>query len=85
MSSPFYYKGFINPFLETYNIHHHGCHIDSIYCGSLDDFTLASFDSEELETMLNIQDHFTCTYLNAINHSKSQVFQINNTQSDANH
>lgn len=62
------------------------CHIVSIYDGSLivaADITIAFFNSEEMQTMLDMQNRYICIETHTINHIKSQALQLNNATSDA--
>lgn len=78
----------INPVLETHNAHHIERNIGSVHWGSktlADLITIASFDSEELRMMLDIQNHYLCTERHISNHTKSQVNQLSKVKSDADH
>lgn len=58
------HKVFINHPIKTYNTHQHRCRIGPIKCGCpivADDITIASFDREELKTILDTQDRFATT------------------------
>ena len=86
--SPTCYKMFINPLLRTYETHHLGCHIGTIYCGTptvADDITLASFDQYELQTMLNIQGDYATSEKYQISESKSQILHIKEAVIDTKH
>lgn len=77
------YKMFIKPILETYKRSYLGCHIGPIHYESstvTDEITKVSSDSEEIQTMFDIQENYTCTETHTINHTKSQVLQVNNAQ-----
>lgn len=73
------------PLHHSFKTQHLWCHIISTYCGVAkvtDYFTIVSFDTEELQTMLGIQDNWANTRRYNISHNKSQVVQIIYTQSD---